>query len=53
MKIESEEALRALYGPVNPRAAVKEIDHLDHHCFRPYQRRLVRQSNRSMGNYGS
>ena len=34
MKIDSEEALRALYGPVNPRAAVKEIDHLDHHCRR-------------------
>lgn len=24
--------LRELYGPTNPRAAVKVIDHLDHHC---------------------
>ncbi|MEM7545710.1 MAG: pyridoxamine 5'-phosphate oxidase family protein [Pseudomonadota bacterium] len=31
-EITTEAALRALYGEVNPRAKVKEINHLDHHC---------------------
>lgn len=33
-RIETDEALREIYGEVNPKAAVKEIDHLDHHCRR-------------------
>lgn len=28
----TEERLREIYGEVSPRAAVKVIDHLDHHC---------------------
>lgn len=28
----TEEKLRGLYGPPSPRAAAKEIDHLDAHC---------------------
>lgn len=32
MKIETEDDLLALYGPVHPLAAAKEIDHLDKHC---------------------
>lgn len=34
MKIETEDDLAALYGPVHPLAAKKEIDHLDAHCRR-------------------
>ncbi len=33
-KIENEEALRRIYKQPNPRAAEKEIDHLDAHCKR-------------------
>ncbi len=31
-QITDEASLRALYGPIHPLAAVKVIDHLDHHC---------------------
>jgi PPOX class probable FMN-dependent enzyme len=31
-KLKTEEALRALYGDVSPRAAIKVITTLDHHC---------------------
>ena len=34
MKIETESDLAALYGPVHPLAAAKEINRLDHHCRR-------------------
>ena len=34
MKIETEDDLAALYGPVHPLAAKKEIDRLDAHCRR-------------------
>lgn len=34
MPVETEEDLARLYGPVHPLAAVKEIDHVDHHCRR-------------------
>ena len=32
MPITNETDLRALYGDVSPRAAIKMIDHLDRHC---------------------
>ncbi|HSF96951.1 MAG TPA: pyridoxamine 5'-phosphate oxidase family protein [Thermohalobaculum sp.] len=32
MAITTEARLREIYGPPSPRAAAKEIDHLDRHC---------------------
>lgn len=32
MSITSEARLREIYGAVSPRAAAKELDHLDRHC---------------------